>query len=375
VKLEDGTRMTLRPNSEMIVQKYQFKEGSSQNSMVMQLLRGGFRAITGLISKGSPDAAKIHTATATIGIRGTDFDARICGPECKAESSKVKEPARINAVLASAKLVGTQGEIYAADPAGVRRRLVDGASVYPGDVVQTGLGAKVVLAFRDDSRLTLGANTQFRVDSFVFDNKNPNDGKFLVTLLRGSLRALTGLIGKSNTRNVGFTTPTATIGIRGTGLDLDCGAADSCSFFTWLGTIEVTPNGQTALQTLEAGQGLFVGKSGIRPLTSSTLDDLPRPDSIQVNIQQLFGSGNVSPDEEGLFVFVRDGHIEILSTKEALQLGRGETGYAGPDGRTGRPTDMPLFIQYDKIPLPNTTNPVLLNLLSELGTGTGNQCR
>jgi hypothetical protein len=156
---------------------------------------------------------------------------------------------------------------------------------------------------------------------------------------------------------------------------LDCGAADSCSFFTWLGTIEVTPNGQTALQTLEAGQGLFVGKSGIRPLTSSTLDDLPRPDSIQVNIQQLFGSGNVSPDEEGLFVFVRDGHIEIISAKEALQLGRGETGFAGPDGRTGRPTDMPLFIQYDKIPLPNTTNPALLNLLSELGTGNGNQCR
>lgn len=375
VKLEDGTRMTLRPNSEMVVQTYQFKENAPNNSMVMQLLRGGFRAITGLISKSSPEAAKIQTATATIGIRGTDFDARICGPECKAESSKVTEPARINAVLASAKLVGVQGEIYAADPTGIRRRMVDGGSVYPGDVVQTGAGSKVVLAFRDDSRLTLGANTQFRVDSFVFDNKNPTEGKFLVTLLRGSLRALTGLIGKSNTRNVGFTTPTATIGIRGTGLDMDCSAADSCSFFTWLGTIEVTPNGQTALQTLQAGQGLFVGKSGIKSLTSPTLEDLPRPDAVPVNIQQLFASGGVSPDEEGLFVFVRDGHIEIVSSKEALQLGRGETGYAGLNGRTGRPENIPLFIQYDKVPLPNTTNPMLLNLLSELGTGNTNQCR
>ena len=374
VKLQDGTRMTLRPNSEMIVQKYQFKEGSAQNSMVMQLLRGGFRAITGLISKSSPDAARVQTATATIGIRGTDFDARICGPECKAESAKVTEPTRANAVLASAKLVAVQGDIYAADGAGVRRRMVDGASVYPGEVVQTGAASKVVLAFRDESRLTLGANTQFRVDSFVFDNQNPTEGKFLVTLLRGSLRALTGLIGKSNTRNVGFTTPTATIGIRGTGLDMDCSEAD-CSFFTWLGTIEVAPHGQTALQTLQAGQGLFVGKSGIRPLTAPTLDNLPRPDSVPVNVQQLFASGSVSPNDEGLFVFVRDGHIEIVSTKEALQLGRGETGYAGLDGKTGRPATIPLFIQYDKVPLPNTTNPVLLNLLGDLGTGANKQCR
>jgi hypothetical protein len=155
---------------------------------------------------------------------------------------------------------------------------------------------------------------------------------------------------------------------------MDCSEAD-CSFFTWLGTIEVTPNGQTALQTLQAGQGLFVGKSGIRPLTAPTLDDLQRPDTVPVNVQQLFASGTVSPDDEGLFVFVRDGHIEIISSKEALQLGRGETGYAGKDGTTGRPTNIPLFIQYDKVPLPNTTNPVLLNLLGDLGTGNANQCR
>lgn len=375
VKLQDGTRMTVRPSSEMVMQKYQFKEGAPDNSMVMQLLRGGFRAVTGLISKNSPNAARIQTSTATIGIRGTDFDARLCGAECKAESVKVTEAARPNVVLASAKLLNTQGEVFAVDASGTRRRVVDGGSVYAGETVQTGPGARAVLAFRDESRMTLGANTQFKVESFVFDAKNPNDGKFLVTLLRGSLRALTGLIGKANARNVSFTTPTATIGIRGTGLDLDCAAADSCSFFTWLGTIEVTPNGQTALQTLQAGQGLFVGRTGIRPLTLPTLDELPRPDGVPVNTQQLFGSGGVSSDEEGLFVFVRDGHIEIVSAKETLQLGRGETGFAGFDGRVGRPLTLPLFIQNDPIPMPNTPNPGLINLLNEVISGQGNQCR
>ncbi|MGI9133403.1 MAG: FecR domain-containing protein [Rhodoferax sp.] len=182
VKLQDGTRLTLRPNSELIVQQYQFKEGATNNSMVMQLLRGGLRAITGLISKGSSEAAKIRTSTATIGIRGTDFDARLCGPECKAESGRVvsTEKPRPNAAQASAKLVGAQGDIFASDATGTRRKVVDGGSIYAGETVATGPAARVVLAFRDDSRLTLGGNSQFRVDSFVFDDKNPGEGRFLV---------------------------------------------------------------------------------------------------------------------------------------------------------------------------------------------------
>jgi hypothetical protein len=399
IKLEDGTRMTLRPNSEMVVQQYRFKEESpADNSMVMQLLRGGFRAVTGLISKSSPNAAKVQTSTSTIGIRGTDFDARICGPECRAESSTVTDVARPNAVLASAKLVAAQGEIYAVDPAGVKRRMVDGASLYPGETVETGPAAKLVLVFRDESRITLGSNTRFKVDSFIFDAKNPKEGMFLVSLLKGSLRALTGLVGKANNRNVGFTTATATIGIRGTGLDLDCGASDSCSFFTWLGTIEVTPAGQTALQTLQAGQGLFVSRTGIRPLSAPTLENLPRPDTIQVNTQQLFSGADtpntpdapgtpggdkppVAADEEGLYVFVRDGHIEVVSTnkltavKETLHLGRGETGFASNTGTTSRPPATPLFIQADKVPMPNTANPLVLDVMRDLSNKPRLQCQ
>jgi hypothetical protein len=376
VKLEDGTRMTVRPNSELILQTYQFKASTPEtNSFVMQLLRGGFRAVTGLISKGSPNAAKVQTATATIGIRGTDFDARLCGPECKAEASRVTEPARANVVQASAKLTASQGEIFAMDTQGTRRRVVDGGSVYAGDTVETSAGARGVLAFRDDSRLTLGSSSQFRIDAFTYDEKSPTDGKFLMSLLRGSMRALTGLIGKANHSNVRFATPTATVGVRGTGLDLDCSAAGACSFFTWLGSIEVTSEGQSALQVLQAGQGLFVSRDGIRPLSASTLDNLPRPDTVPVNIQQLFGEGGVSPDDQGLFVYVRDGHIQITSAREVLDLGRGETGYAGNDGRTGRPENMPLFIQFDTVPMPNSSNPLLVNLLNDLGVGASQMCR
>ena len=231
------------------------------------------------------------------------------------------------------------------------------------------------MCIRDRSRLTLGASTRFRVDSFVFDDKNPTDGRFLVSLLRGSMRALSGLIGKANHRNVGFTTPTATIGIRGTGLDLDCGGDDACSFFSWLGTIEVTPAGQTAVQVLSAGQGLLVGPSGMRSLTVSPLDNLPRPDDIKVDLRQLFGATAVSDDEPGLFVFVRDGHIEVTTARETLHLGRGETGFAAENGATARPLLTPLFLEFDRTPMPDSKNPMLQTVLGEAGVRTRNQCR
>ncbi len=378
VQLRDGTRMTLRPGTDLLVQRFQYQEGASNNSLLMQLFAGGLRAITGLVSKNAPDAARLQTRTATIGIRGTDFDARICANDCAADAARVADSPRPNAVQASAKLVATQGEINAVDTAGQRRRLVDGGAIYPGDTVETGNGARGVLAFRDDSRLTLGAATRFKVDNFVFDDKNPGDGRFLVSLLRGSMRALTGLIGKSNTRNVSFSTATATIGIRGTGLDLQCD--DACNFFTWLGTIEVTPTaagqgGQTAMQVLQAGQGLFVSNSAIRALDGPILEDLPRPDGISVDNRQLFGEAALPADEEGLYVYVRDGHIEVATNREVLHLGKGEAGFAGNSGTTVRPSLMPLFLEFDRTPMPDSPNPMLQTVLGETLNRSTTQCR
>lgn len=376
IKLQDGTRMTVRPSSEMLIQQFRYKDpAASDNSMVMQLLKGGFRAITGFISKSSPDAARVVTKTATIGIRGTDFDARLCAADCKAESSKVLENSRSNNVQASAKLVSAQGVVSAVSGVGAHRRVVAGGSLYPGDTLETGPGSWAVLAFRDDSRMTMGSASRFRVDSFVFDEQNPKEGRFLVSLLRGTMRAFTGLIGKANNRNVSFSTATATIGIRGTGLDLDCSSEGSCSFFTWLGTIEVKPTGQTALQVLEAGQGLLVTRDGIRPLTAPTLDDLPRPDTVPVNTKELFLEGALDEGKEGLFVFVRDGHIEVTTSSETLHLGRGEAGFAGNEGSTVRPLEVPLFLEFDRTPMPDSKNPMVTTLLDESGIRPVNQCR
>lgn len=383
IKLDDGTRMTVRPNSEMVVQQYRFKENAPDNSMLMQLVRGGFRAVTGLISKNAPDAARVRTATATIGIRGTDFDARLCTTECAPESSRVQESARPNAVQASAKVVNSQGMVNATDTTGVRRRLVDGGSVYPGDVVETSQGTRAVLAFRDDTRITLGQTTRFRVDNFVYDTQNAGEGRFLASVLKGTVRALTGLIAKANNRNVGFSTATATIGIRGTGLDIVCTGVcadepptddSGLTVFTWLGSISVQQTGTTAFDVLQAGQGLFISPSGVRAIANQPEFSEPRPDTVDVP-PKLFSSDSVSDAQEGLFVFVRDGHIEIATANDILQLGRGEAGFAGTNGNTARPSMIPKFLDFDKLPLPTSKNPLLVSVLADAGVKPSNQCK
>lgn len=382
IRLEDGTRMTVRPNSELVLQQYQFKDNASDNSMLMQLVRGGFRAVTGLIAKGSPNAARVQTSTATIGIRGTDFDARVCTRDCGAESARLVATPRPNSIQASAKVVSSQGEVNAVDSNGQRRRLVDGGSVYPGDLVETAGSTRAVLAFRDDTRITLGSATKFRVDNYVYDDQNAGEGRFLVSVLRGSVRALTGLIAKANNRNVTFSTATATIGVRGTGLDINCtgacageaGASDTgLTLFTWLGSIAVTPTGQTALQILQAGQGLFITPSGISLINNQPNMEGPRPDGVTVP-PKLFSSDAVSDAEEGLFVFVRDGHIEIATATEVLHLGKGEAGFAGNQGDTKRPVLIPKFIDFDRVPLPTSRNPLLVSVLSDSGIRPSNTC-
>jgi len=403
IKLMDGTRMTVRPNSEIVLQQYQFKENADNNSMVMQLLRGGLRTVTGLIAKGSPNAARIQTNTATIGIRGTDFDARICAKDCGQESAKVTENSRPNTILASAKVVSVQGQMSAMDSNGQRRVLVDGGSVYPGDLVETSANTRAVLAFRDDSRVSLASTTRFRVDNFVFDDKTPSEGRFLVSLLRGSVRALTGLIAKANNRNVGFSTSTATIGIRGTGLDLVCTGAcateptasydadydesnplklkvqlptpsndSGLAVFAWLGSVTVQ-SGQTALQVLQAGQGLVITPAGIRAITVPPVINTPRPDTVQVPAN-LLSNDLVTDTQEGLFVFVRDGHLAVATASEVLHLGRGEAGFAGSTGGTARPLVVPKFLEFDRIVLPNASNPAGASLINETRNRTSNQC-
>src|SRR5688500_4534298 len=96
-------------------------------------------------------------------------------------------------------------------------------------------------------------------------------------------------------------------------------AAEALNPVTWLGSIAVTPQGQTALQALQAGQGLYISPSGIRPIASQPPVEGPRPDSVNVPPKLLDSRGGPI-DGDGVVVFIRDGVIETATLADVLGL-------------------------------------------------------
>ena len=76
-RMIDQAIISLQENSVLQIKKYQFKEGDSSNSALLELLSGGLRTITGAIGKGNKKAYELRTPLATIGIRGTDYEVEI----------------------------------------------------------------------------------------------------------------------------------------------------------------------------------------------------------------------------------------------------------------------------------------------------------
>jgi hypothetical protein len=72
LKFDDGSVSALTANSRMTITTYQYNRANNTGSVLLSLIDGGMRALTGLIGKNSPDRVSYRAATATIGIRGTD---------------------------------------------------------------------------------------------------------------------------------------------------------------------------------------------------------------------------------------------------------------------------------------------------------------
>jgi hypothetical protein len=73
ITLHDDTRLTVGPNSEMVVREFDFDASSYAGRLVVSFLRGTARVVTGILAKHAPQRVDFHTPTMTIGIRGTDF--------------------------------------------------------------------------------------------------------------------------------------------------------------------------------------------------------------------------------------------------------------------------------------------------------------
>ncbi|RKP53791.1 hypothetical protein D7S86_15465 [Pararobbsia silviterrae] len=97
-----------------------------------------------------------------------------------------------------------------------------GSDVFNGDRIVTGAASSVGVTLRDDTLLTEGANSTLLLNHFAF-NTTTYDGALDATIKRGSLAVVDGRLAKANPDSVRYSTPTTTLGVRGTEFIIEVG--------------------------------------------------------------------------------------------------------------------------------------------------------
>jgi|GEM_PF-684738 len=108
------------------------------------------------------------------------------------------------------------GDVRIIDTAGKQRAAQKGQDINEGETVVTATGSSAQLRMIDGGILALRPDTQLKVDTYVFKGQEDGSENALLSLVKGGLRTITGLIGHENKEKLKLRTPTATIGIRGT---------------------------------------------------------------------------------------------------------------------------------------------------------------
>ena len=76
IKLADDSTVVLRPNTRFQFTDFKYDKAPADSSLVT-LLRGTARMVSGLIARRQPANVRVNAGTATIGIRGTDFEVAV----------------------------------------------------------------------------------------------------------------------------------------------------------------------------------------------------------------------------------------------------------------------------------------------------------
>ena len=155
--------------------------------------------------------------------------------------------------------VGGTAEVKGSD--GKVREAKAKEAVFVADTILTKAGGQVMVRLKDKSSLLVRENSQVVIEAFKFEKK-PDD-IVSTNVISGAVRAVSGRIAKEKPSNAKFSVGTATVGIRGTDIELAIipeGKQDRAGVYNYVYSGET----QMALAT---GESVIVEKetSGFTP--------------------------------------------------------------------------------------------------------------
>ncbi len=157
----------------------------------------------------------------------------------------------VDALSGSASVAGQDGQSSA---------ISVGMKIYEGDTLSSAHDGEVHIVTEDGGFIALRPDTVFRVDQYKAEGGS--DDRTFMSLLKGAVRSITGWIGKQDNSAYRLTTPTATVGIRGTDHEVtvvDQGGGDEP------GTYDTVNEGSTVLKTPQGEVVTTPGKFAFAP--------------------------------------------------------------------------------------------------------------
>ena len=173
------------------------------------------------------------------------------------------------------------GNVTATSPDGRSRALTRGADVQVGETISTQQG-RAQMRFSDGAFVSLQPQTDFKIDNYVFEGRGSPNESAVMSLFKGGMRTITGLIGRTNRDGYRLQTSTATVGIRGTGYSVTYDAGGSVTIFVAEGSTSIT--NQTGTTVLPSGRSATVGSQNSPPSTTDEKPFLPPSGSGNTNL-------------------------------------------------------------------------------------------
>jgi hypothetical protein len=135
-----------------------------------------------------------------------------------------------------------------------------GLSLEAKDTIVTSNDAKAQLTFNDNTIITVGKKSKFSIEEYLFDATTESTAKF--NMVNGTIRAMSGKIGKIAPDRFAVKTKTATIGIRGTDFIIQTSENGDSQFFCMQGAITIRSNDGEMI-IIPAGSYVTISPSGI----------------------------------------------------------------------------------------------------------------
>jgi len=192
--------------------------------------------------------------------------------------------------------------------------------VEQGDTLISEKDTYARIKFIDNSEITLRPNSQLKVENFSFDEAKPENDHAIFGLIKGGLRAITGLLGKRSKERFGLNTPSATIGIRGTIFIAEYIPEEQP---------EVVAYGRASMSMAALDPSHLSPQSTMTDEPSMVMPVEPSPVKNQPPLRlALSGPGGIPPRAPGLYVQVLDGIINLSNKGGSQNFSAGQFGFA-----------------------------------------------